>query len=106
MRMGERQVKRELDLLHVPLDLLTWTTHPPSDTPHTSPLTPTPLPSTYQGLKPSEHGGCRSVVGLPMALGFDDANDFGREHEPGRQRGRGERVRFEQPHDAVFEHRP
>ena len=41
-----------------------------------------------------------------MALGFDDASDVGREHEPGRQRGRGERVRFEQPHDAVFEHRP
>jgi hypothetical protein len=39
-----------------------------------------------------------------MALGFDDASDVGREHDPGRQRGRGERVRFEQPHDAVFEH--
>jgi hypothetical protein len=41
-----------------------------------------------------------------MALGFDGASDVGREHEPGRQRGRGERVRFEQPHEAVIEHRP
>ena len=41
-----------------------------------------------------------------MILDFDDANDFGREHEPGRQRGRGERVRFEQPHDAAFDQRP
>ena len=41
-----------------------------------------------------------------MPLGFDDAGDLGRKHDPGRQRGRGERVLFEQPHDAVFEQRP